>query len=130
MVPPLEPVHIQAQGPVPLTAEAVPTPHRFVVGAALSAAPLFEPQVPSTAWGGGVDVDGESEDPQEARKSRVVTSTGRTRIDFMNASLSLTCFGMNNLGLIVGLVAATLNAAKCWLSATDRYPHSARSPPG
>ncbi len=48
-MPPLEPEHIQFHGPLPETAEAVPAPHRFEVGAALAATPFAEPHSPFVA---------------------------------------------------------------------------------
>ena len=50
-VPPLLPLHVQAQGPVPVTVVEVPAVQRFDVGAAVRAAPLAEPQTPLTAVG-------------------------------------------------------------------------------
>jgi hypothetical protein len=93
-VPPLAPAHIQPHGPVPLTEEAVPAPHRLVVGAALSAAPFVEPHAPSTAAGGGVVGDeGDCDDEQEPRKSsEAVKSRQGSRIEFIGASVSLACF--------------------------------------
>jgi hypothetical protein len=45
-VPPLLPAQVQLQGPLPLTADAVPALHRFAVGAVLTV-PLFAlPQAP------------------------------------------------------------------------------------
>ena len=44
--PPLSPVQLQVQGPVPLTAEGVPVPQRSVAGAAINVWPLAVPQVP------------------------------------------------------------------------------------
>jgi hypothetical protein len=45
-VPPLLPAQVQFQGPLPLTADAVPALHRFAVGAVLTV-PLFAlPQAP------------------------------------------------------------------------------------
>jgi hypothetical protein len=46
VVPPLVPGHIQFHGPAPLTAEAVPALHRFIVGVLLAAAPFAVPQAP------------------------------------------------------------------------------------
>jgi len=43
-VPPPEPAHAQFHGPVPVTDEAAPAPHRFAVGATLRFAPFEEPQ--------------------------------------------------------------------------------------
>ena len=63
--PPLEPEHIQSHGPVPVTAEAEPALQRFVVGAALTAAPLAEPHEPSSAC---EVVDTGVCEPQEERK--------------------------------------------------------------
>jgi hypothetical protein len=48
LVPPLLPSHIQAQGPLPVTAVAVPALQRFVVGAVVTATPFAEPQTPLT----------------------------------------------------------------------------------
>ena len=48
LVPPLTPEQLHVQGPLPLTAEAVPMPQRFVAGAAVSVWPLAGPQVPLT----------------------------------------------------------------------------------
>ena len=43
--PPLTPEQVQVQGPVPITAEAVPKPQRSVVGVAVNVCPLDLPQV-------------------------------------------------------------------------------------
>lgn len=48
VVPPPEPVHIQPQGPVPVTEVAEPVLHRFVVGVELAATPLAVPHIPLT----------------------------------------------------------------------------------
>jgi hypothetical protein len=48
----LLPAQLHVYGPVPVTAEAVPTVHRLAVGFALTVAPLLEPQAPLT----GADV--------------------------------------------------------------------------
>jgi protein TonB len=45
----LEPTHIQVHGPLPATAEAVPTLHRFELGGELAATPFAEPQTPLMA---------------------------------------------------------------------------------
>jgi hypothetical protein len=45
----LLPLHVQAQGPVPVTAVPVPAVQRFVVGAVVTATPFAEPQAPLTA---------------------------------------------------------------------------------
>jgi hypothetical protein len=50
---PVVPVHVQFQGPVPVTAESVPTEQRLVVGALVVATPLAEPHAPTLS---GVDV--------------------------------------------------------------------------
>ena len=47
-VPPFNPVQPQVHGPVPLTAVAVPTLQRFVVGAAVNVCPFDAPQAPLT----------------------------------------------------------------------------------
>jgi hypothetical protein len=49
VVPPLEPLQLQFQGPVPVTLEALPAEQRLVVGAVLTVVPFAEPQVPLTA---------------------------------------------------------------------------------
>ena len=49
VVPPPEPAHDQAHGPVPLTAEAVPATQRFVVGVLGKSAPFDEPHDPLIA---------------------------------------------------------------------------------
>ena len=46
--PPLVPVHVQLQGPVPVIADAVPFVQRLVVGAIVKALLLLMPQVPLT----------------------------------------------------------------------------------
>jgi len=48
-VPPLAPRQLQAQGPVPETAEGVPAVHSFDAGAAETATPLALPHWPLTA---------------------------------------------------------------------------------
>jgi hypothetical protein len=47
--PPLPPSHIQAQGPLPVMAVAVPAEQRFVLGALVTATPVAEPQTPLKA---------------------------------------------------------------------------------
>jgi hypothetical protein len=47
-VPPFVPSQAQAQGPVPLTAVAVPTLQRLVAGLVVAVVPLAEPQAPWT----------------------------------------------------------------------------------
>jgi len=49
LVPPLLPLQLQVYGPVPLTAVALPLPHRLVVGALVELPPLAAPHAPSTA---------------------------------------------------------------------------------
>jgi hypothetical protein len=51
LVPPLLPLHAQAQGPVPVTVVAVPALQRPAVGAVETATPFAEPQTPLTAVG-------------------------------------------------------------------------------
>jgi hypothetical protein len=51
LVPPLEPVQFHDHGPEPVTDEAVPVEQRLVEGAALTATPFADPQVPFTAVG-------------------------------------------------------------------------------
>jgi hypothetical protein len=51
VVPPLEPAHDQLHGPLPLTADAVPVLHRFVVTALLAGTPFALPQAPLTGDG-------------------------------------------------------------------------------
>ncbi len=46
VVPPFVPTQVQFHGPVPVTAEAVPTEHSPVVGAEVYATPLAAPQAP------------------------------------------------------------------------------------
>src|SRR6266436_4434541 len=53
VVPPLEPAQLQFHGPLPVTAEAAPVLHRFVLGAVLTATPLAEPHWPFTIVGRG-----------------------------------------------------------------------------
>jgi hypothetical protein len=48
VVPPLDPVQVQVQGPVPLIPEAVPALQRFDVGAVEKPCPFAEPQAPLT----------------------------------------------------------------------------------
>ncbi|MFA5247031.1 MAG: hypothetical protein WC408_04050 [Candidatus Micrarchaeia archaeon] len=48
-IPLLDPLQVQAQGPLPVTLEAVPAVHKFVVGAEGKLAPFDEPQAPLTA---------------------------------------------------------------------------------
>src|SRR3954452_4722255 len=48
VAPPLLPPQLQLQGPLPLTAEAMPVLQKFVVGALTIATPLADPQVPLT----------------------------------------------------------------------------------
>ena len=49
VVPPLAPPHVQLQGPVPTTGEAVPVVHKFVAGAVACVCPSLLPQMPDTA---------------------------------------------------------------------------------
>lgn len=49
IVPPLLPAHVQFQGPLPVTVEAVPVVQRFVVGATVKVLALLLPQVPLIA---------------------------------------------------------------------------------
>jgi hypothetical protein len=49
--PPLLPLHVQAQGPAPITVVAVPAVQRPVVGAVVAATPFAEPQAPLTVVG-------------------------------------------------------------------------------
>jgi hypothetical protein len=46
VVPPFTPAQLQFQGPVPVSAEAVPVEQRPVVGAPVVATPLAAPQAP------------------------------------------------------------------------------------
>jgi hypothetical protein len=46
--PPFAPAQLHAQGPAPLTAEAVPVVHRLAVGLVERVAPFEEPQAPLT----------------------------------------------------------------------------------
>ena len=46
MVPPLLPAQVQSHGPLPITAEAAPVEHKFLVGFALIATPFAEPHDP------------------------------------------------------------------------------------
>ena len=48
-VPPLMPTHVHVHGPVPLTIDALPALHRFVVGTLWKLPPLDDPHVPFTA---------------------------------------------------------------------------------
>src|SRR5262245_31912937 len=48
VVPPPVPAQLQVHGPLPLTAEGVPTAHRLVVGAEVRVWPFDEPQTPFT----------------------------------------------------------------------------------
>ena len=48
VLPPLLPAQLHDQGPEPPTADAVPVPHRPVVGAELTATPFEEPHAPFT----------------------------------------------------------------------------------
>ena len=48
VVPPFNPAQVHAQGPVPVTAEAVPLLHRFVVGAVETVDPSADPHSPLT----------------------------------------------------------------------------------
>jgi hypothetical protein len=45
-VPPFDPAQDQVQGPLPLTDEAEPVPHRLEAGAEETAVPLAEPHAP------------------------------------------------------------------------------------
>jgi len=49
VVPPLDPVQLHVQGPLPLTVVAVPALQRLVVGAEVNVPPFEEPQEPFTA---------------------------------------------------------------------------------
>ncbi len=49
VAPPLLPAQFQLHGPAPLTADAVPTLQRLVVGALVRLAPFEEPHAPFTA---------------------------------------------------------------------------------
>lgn len=51
VVPPLLPSQLQLQGPVPLTAVAVPVLQKLVAGAVLTVVPLALPQLPLTSTG-------------------------------------------------------------------------------
>jgi hypothetical protein len=46
-VVPLDPVQFQVQGPVPLTAEAVPAEQRLLAGAVFVKVPLADPHAPA-----------------------------------------------------------------------------------
>ncbi len=48
LVPPLDPVQLHVQGPVPLTVVGVPALQRLVVGAEVKVPPLDEPHAPFT----------------------------------------------------------------------------------
>ena len=48
LLPPLLPVQFQFQGPLPVTAEAVPAEQKLAVGAAMELKPLELPHVPLT----------------------------------------------------------------------------------
>jgi hypothetical protein len=50
-VPPLVPLQLQLQGPLPVTVVAVPDEQRSVAGATPRKAPLLLPQTPSTGLG-------------------------------------------------------------------------------
>lgn len=50
-VPEFTPAHVQFHGPVPVTADAVPTEQRFAEGTEASAAPFEDPQTPSSFFG-------------------------------------------------------------------------------
>lgn len=50
-VPPLLPLQLQLQGPVPVAAVAVPVVQKLVVGAIVKAPPLLVPQAPITGVG-------------------------------------------------------------------------------
>lgn len=50
-VPEFTPAHVQFHGPVPVTADAVPTEQRFAEGAEANAAPFEDPQTPSCFFG-------------------------------------------------------------------------------
>ena len=55
-MPPFDPAHDHAQGPVPATLEAVPTLQRPLVGAEVRVVPLAEPQAPLTGvWASGAE---------------------------------------------------------------------------
>ncbi len=49
VVPPFEPVQLQAKGPEPVTLDEVPVVQRLEVGAVDTVVPLDEPQAPFTA---------------------------------------------------------------------------------
>src|SRR5271169_806754 len=49
VVPPAEPAHVHAHGPLPPTVDAVPALQRLLVGALLRSAPFEEPHAPLTA---------------------------------------------------------------------------------
>ena len=50
-VPPLAPVQLQLQGPVPVIVVAIPVEHKFAAGMIENVPPLLDPQVPFTIWG-------------------------------------------------------------------------------
>ena len=54
--PPLDPVQLHVQGPLPLTAVAVPVLQRFVVGAEVNVPPLDEPHAPLIGFAENVAV--------------------------------------------------------------------------
>ena len=47
-VPPSLPLHVQLQGPLPVTSEVLPAEQRYVVGTTLNVPPLLVPQAPLT----------------------------------------------------------------------------------
>ena len=49
VAPPLLPAQLQVHGPLPLTADAMPTEHRLPVGAMLNDCPFTAPQTPGVA---------------------------------------------------------------------------------
>ena len=84
VVPPLVPEHVQSQGPVPLTDDALPTLHRFAVGVLLTAVALAEPQLPLSACGGGVvSEEGEDDPPQPARSNNAIARSDGRRSGFI-----------------------------------------------
>ena len=50
-MPPFNPAQLQAQGPVPVTVEALPAEQRLVVGAVGTVVPFADPQAPFTGVG-------------------------------------------------------------------------------
>src|SRR6516225_2072976 len=67
-VPPRLPLHVQFQGPVPVTVVAVPAVQRLVVGAVVTATPFAGPQDPLTAFRGSACADSTKNKRQKAAR--------------------------------------------------------------